>query len=118
PKAFVAVAGERCRRHLVDPIVLPGDELLTGRADTADEAERRPVLARPVRTVRAVDHVRHPLAHGGRGVGGEEVGGNPRHVDVAGGGGSWGVHGSGGNPAGGLLTCLAVFGVVAAHSPP
>src|SRR5947207_10465662 len=100
------------RSHLVDTIVLSRDELLPRRADAADQPERRPVLAGPVRAVRAVHHEGHALAHGRRGVGGEEVGRDPRHVDVTVGGNPCVVHAGDDTPVRCALTWLAASGNV------
>ena len=81
--ALLAVFVEPGRGHDVDPIVRAGDVLRSGRADAVHEAEGSAVAAGPVRTVRPVRDVRHPLLHRGRRVRGEEVGRNPGQVDVA-----------------------------------
>src|SRR4030095_2109539 len=86
PDTLLAVVVQPDRGHLVDAVVLPGHQLGAAGADAADQTERRPVLAGPVRTVRAVDDERHALAQRRRGVGREQVVRNPRHVDVAVGG--------------------------------
>src|SRR5215469_7590656 len=114
--AFLAVVVQTDGRHFVDPIVLSRHQLLTGRADAAYQPERRPVLARPVRAVRPVHHVRHAFAHGGRGVGGEQIGGDPRHVDVAVGGDPCVVHGRDDTPTGRALTWGRASGNVPDHS--
>src|SRR5262249_41671200 len=80
PDALLAVLVEPDRGHLVDAIILAGHQLGAARADAADQTERRAVLASPVRTVGAIDDVRHALAHRRRSVGREQVVGNPGHV--------------------------------------
>ena len=83
PDALLAVLVEPGRGHDVDAVVRAGDELLSGRADAVHEAERLAVPAGPVRTIRSVRDVWHPLLHRRRRVRGEEIGRNPGQVDVA-----------------------------------
>src|SRR5439155_4187184 len=83
PRTLLAVLVQPDRGHLVDAVVLAGNQLLAARAHAPDQAERGAVLAGPVGPVGAVDDVRHAIAQRCRGVRREQVVGDPRHVDMA-----------------------------------
>jgi len=53
------------------------------RAHAVHEPRLAPCLVTPHRPLRAVAHVRHAVAQGRRGVGGEEIGRQPAEIDVA-----------------------------------
>src|SRR5499427_11044875 len=91
--ALLAILVEPGIGHDVHTVVHAGDVLLAGGPHAVHEAERRAVLAGPVRPVGTVGDVGHARLHGGGGVGREEIGGNPGEIDVTVGRDAGVVHG-------------------------
>src|SRR5207247_10124712 len=87
PDAALAVVVEPRGGHAVRAMDAPGHVLAARRAHASGQAEVGSLLRRPARALRAIDHVRHPVAPLGRGgVGDEQVGRQPAEFDVAVGG--------------------------------
>ncbi len=69
--------------HDVDADVLPGDMLLAARPDPVHQPEIGAVLGDPLRPIRPVLDVWHPLLHLARGVLDEQFRRHAGHVEVA-----------------------------------
>ena len=83
---LLAVLVETGRGHHVHAVVLAGHVLGAGRPHAAPQAEARPVLGGPVRTVGTVVDVGHAVLERRRRVRREQIGRDPGQVDVAVGG--------------------------------
>src|SRR5207253_5947410 len=72
----------------------PRDVLRAARADAVHQPEIGAVLGDPLRPVRPLLDIRHPLLHLARGVLDEQLGRHARHVEVAIGGDALVMHGA------------------------
>src|SRR5258707_6339303 len=92
--ALLGVLIEPVLGHDVDADILPRDVLRAARADPVDQAEIGAVLGDPLRSVRAVLDIRHPLLHLARGVLDEKLRRHARHIEMAIGGDALVMHGA------------------------
>src|SRR5439155_22907394 len=86
PDALLAVRVEPGFGHAVGAVDAARDVFAARRAHAVDEAELSALFRDPAFALRSLLDVRHALAHLGRGLRDEEVGGQPAEIEVASGG--------------------------------
>jgi hypothetical protein len=87
-----AVVVETGRRHAIGAVDLPRHVLAAGRAHPVHQPELAALLRHPDRALGSVGDERHAVTHGRGGIRGEEIGRQPRQIDVAVGGDDLIVH--------------------------
>src|SRR5580700_2112501 len=105
--ALLGVLIEPVLGHDVDPDILPRDMLGAARADPVHQPEIGAVLGDPLRPVRPLLDIGHPLLHPARGILDKQLRRHARHVEMAIGGDALVMHGA--VPSGWLSALVALY---------